>query len=194
MSISLEKGQKIRLAKESGAALDKVILGLGWDVAARKGGFLSFFGGSGEIDLDASCLLFNSARQLVDVVWFEQLRSRDGSIQHTGDNVTGAGEGDDEQIIVELSRVPPQVTTLVFVVNSFSGQTFDRVQNAFCRLVDAVTQQEFAMYRLNAQGDHTAMIMAKLYRHAGEWRMHAIGAYAQGKTVQSLLPVITDHL
>ncbi|MEO5340594.1 MAG: TerD family protein [Magnetococcus sp. MYC-9] len=193
MSISLQKGQKIRLAKESGTALDRVILGLGWDVAAKKKGILSFLGG-GEIDLDASCLMFDEARQLVDVVWFEQLRSRDGSIQHTGDNVTGAGEGDDEQIIVELSRVPAQVASLVFVVNSFSGQSFERVQNAFCRLLDASNQQEFATYQLNAQGDHTAMIMAKLYRHAGEWRMHAIGAYAQGKTVQSLLPVVINHI
>lgn len=194
MSISLQKGQKIRLAKESGAIMDKVILGLGWDVAAKKGGLLSFLGASGGVDLDASCLLFDGAGQLVDVVWFEQLRSLDGSILHTGDNVSGAGDGDDEQIKVELSRVPIQVTTLVFVINSFSGETFDRIQNAFCRLVDAATQQEFAMYRLDGQGNHTAMVMAKLYRHAGEWQMHAIGEYGHGKTVHSLLPIIANHL
>ncbi|MEO5332240.1 MAG: TerD family protein [Magnetococcus sp. YQC-5] len=194
MSISLQKGQKIRLSKESGAAMDQVILGLGWDVTTKKSGLLSFLGSDGEIDLDASCLLFNDAKQLLDVVWFEQLRSRDGSIQHTGDNVTGAGEGDDERIIVELSRVPTAVTTLVFVVNSFNGQTFDRVQNAFCRLIDASNQREYAIYRLDSQGSHTAMIMAKLYRHSGEWRMHAIGAYGRGKTVQALLPDIEKHI
>ncbi|MBF0127854.1 MAG: TerD family protein, partial [Magnetococcales bacterium] len=115
MSVSLQKGQKISLSKDSGAILDKIILGLGWDLSKKKGGWLRFLGVGGEIDLDASCLMFNSAGQLVDLVWFEQLRSRDGSIQHTGDNMTGEGEGDDERIIVELSRVPLEITSLVFV-------------------------------------------------------------------------------
>ncbi|MBF0428123.1 MAG: TerD family protein [Magnetococcales bacterium] len=194
MSVSLQKGQKISLTKESGVALDKVVMGLGWDVAAKKGGLLSFFAGSEDIDLDASCLQFDSSGQLLDVVWFQQLQSRDGSIQHTGDNVTGAGEGDDEQIVVELSRVPASVTSLVFVVNSFGGHTFDRVQNAYCRLQDAASQKEIAIYRLESQGSHTAMVMSKLYRHAGEWRMHAIGAYGQAKTVHDLLPIIATYI
>ncbi|MBF0582882.1 MAG: TerD family protein [Magnetococcales bacterium] len=194
MSISLQKGQKIRLSKESGEALDKVILGLGWDVSTPKKGLLSFFGLSSEIDLDASCLLFDKAGQLVDIVWFDQLSGLNGAVQHTGDNVTGAGEGDDEQIVVDLSQLPPAVTTLVFVVNSYNGQSFDRVQNAYCRLLEAGSRQEIARYSLDSHGEHTAMIMTKLYRHVGEWRMHAIGSFDHGKTPHDLLPVVKSYL
>ncbi|WP_193771282.1 TerD family protein, partial [Candidatus Magnetaquicoccus inordinatus] len=182
MGINLSKGQKISLNKESGQPLQQVVMGLGWDIVKKSGGLLSFFSSNNEIDLDASCLLFDQNNQIVDAVWFQQLHSRDGSIQHTGDNVTGAGEGDDEQILVNLAMVPQGVKFLVFVVNSFTGHTFDRVQNAYCRLVDRSTQQEVARYQLNSQGPHTAMIMAKLYRHAGEWKMHAIGENGRGKT------------
>ncbi|MBF0097690.1 MAG: TerD family protein [Magnetococcales bacterium] len=194
MSVNLTKGQKISLSKESGTPLNQIIMGLGWDVTKKSGGLLSIFSSSNEIDLDASCLLFDQNNQIVDAVWFQQLRSRGGCVQHTGDNVTGAGEGDDEQILVSLSTVPMGVKYLVFVVNSFSGHSFERVQNAYCRLVDATTQQEVARYQLNSQGPHTAMVMAKLYRHAGEWKMHAIGETGRGKTFHDLLPVISSHL
>src|SRR4051812_12964011 len=127
MGVSLTKGQRISLQKEGGGALTKVIMGLGWDAKKKKAGFLGFGGGSQEIDLDASCLLFDESRSLVDAVWFRQLKSRDGSIVHTGDNRTGAGEGDDEQIIVDLSAVPATVKSLVFVVNSFTGQDFSQI-------------------------------------------------------------------
>jgi tellurium resistance protein TerZ len=130
----------------------------------------------------------------VDVVWFRQLKSRDGSIVHTGDNRTGAGEGDDEQIIVELARVPVHVKSLVFTVNSFTGQDFAQVKNAYCRLVNATNQNEVARYDLSVQGAHTAQIMAKLYRHNGDWKMHAIGENGSGRTFDELLPLITPHL
>ena len=135
MAISLSKGQTISLAKES-AGLSKIHMGLGWDPVKKKVGFLASLlggggGGGGDIDLDASCLMFDQAKQLVDIVWFRQLKSKDGAVTHTGDNLTGEGDGDDESIIVDLDRLPAGVQTLVFTVNSFRGQTFDEVENAF---------------------------------------------------------------
>ncbi|MDR0354280.1 MAG: TerD family protein [Deltaproteobacteria bacterium] len=204
MGVNLQKGQKISLAKEGGAGLTKVVMGLGWDAVQppqqqKKGFFKSLLGGGGsdgrvDIDLDASCGMFDENKQLVDCVWFQQLRSKDGSILHTGDNLTGEGEGDDEQIIVDLPRVPANVKYLVFTVNSFRGQTFNEVENAFCRLVDGSNQNEIAKYALSGGGNFTAMIMAKLYRHNNEWKMHAIGESTSGRTVADLVPGMTNCL
>jgi tellurium resistance protein TerZ len=198
MAVNLQKGQKISLEKEAGGALARVTMGLGWDVAQKR----SFFGLGGligknagdPIDLDASCVLFDEQNRPVDVVWFRQLKSRDGSVLHTGDNRTGAGDGDDEQIIVDLRAVPPQIKSLVFTVNSFTGQNFAQVENAFCRLVDTGSNREIARYDLSVQGSHTAQIMVKLYRHNGEWKMHAIGENGSGRTFDDLMPQIVPHL
>ena len=193
MSVSLQKGQKISLDKEAGGALRAVTMGLGWD-AIKKKGLFGFGGKSESVDLDASVVMFDEAGKLVDTVWFRQLRSRDGSVSHTGDNRTGAGDGDDEQINVDLSAVPANVKSLVFTVNSFTGQNFSQVENAYCRIVNASNQQEVARYELSVQGAHTAQIMAKLYRHNGEWKMHAIGENGSGRTFEDLMPLITPHL
>jgi tellurium resistance protein TerZ len=193
MSVNLQKGQKISLDKEAGGSLSRVVMGLGWD-AIKKKGLFGFGARTESVDLDASCLLFDESGRAVDAVWFRQLKSKDGSIVHTGDNRTGAGEGDDEQIIVDLSHVPPQVRALVFTVNSFTGQNFSQVENAYCRIVNAANQQEVARYDLSVQGAHTAQIMAKLYRHNGEWKMHAIGENGSGRTFDELMPRITPHL
>jgi tellurium resistance protein TerZ len=193
MTVNLQKGQKISLDKEAGGALSRVTMGLGWD-AIKKGGFFGLGARTESVDLDASCVLFDEANRPVDVVWFRQLRSRDGSIVHTGDNRTGAGEGDDEQIIVDLARLPGNVKSLVFTVNSFTGQNFSQVQNAYCRIVNAADQREVARYDLSVQGSHTAQIMAKVYRHNGEWKMHAIGENASGRTFDELMPMIAPHL
>lgn len=198
MGVSLQKGQKISLEKEASGSLTRIVMGLGWDAAkAKSGGLLGgLFGGGGDgnIDLDASCLLFDDQGNLLDAVWFRQLRSRDGSIQHTGDNLTGEGDGDDEQIVVELPKVPANVKSLVFTVNNYTGQDFSRVQNAFCRIVNGADKKEIARYDLSCQGSHSAMIMAKLYRHNDEWKMHAIGETGQGRTFDQLLPQIRPHL
>jgi tellurium resistance protein TerZ len=193
MTVNLQKGQKISLEKEAGGALSRAVMGLGWDAIKSKG-FFGFGAKTESVDLDASCVMFDEANRPVDVVWFRQLKSRDGSIVHTGDNRTGAGDGDDEQIIVDLARVPPNVKSLVFTVNSFTGQNFSQVQNAYCRIVNAANQQEVARYDLSVQGVHTAQIMAKLYRHNGEWKMHAIGENASGRTFDDLMPMISAHL
>lgn len=196
MAINLQKGQKISLSKEAGGGLNKVIMGLGWDAKKSGGGFLKgmFGGGDDAIDLDASCVLFDDNNKLVETVYFGHLKSRDGSVVHTGDNRTGVGDGDDEQIRVELDKVPATVKSLVFTVNSYTGQTFNAVENAYCRLIDAASGQEIARYTLSAQGSHTAQIMAKLYRHGGEWKMHAIGENGTGRTIENLLPQIVVHL
>lgn len=199
MAVSLQKGQKISLDKEAGGTLTRVKMGLGWDVASsqKSGGFLGgLFGGSGgndSIDLDASCIMFDNNKQPMDAIWFGQLTSKDGSIQHTGDNRTGAGDGDDEVINVDLSRIPANVQSFVFTVNSFAGQTFERVSNAFCRIINANNNSEVARYNLSAQGSHTALILAKVYRHNGEWKMHAIGETASGRTFHDLMPAIMPH-
>ena len=202
MAVNLQKGQKISLEKEAGGTLNQIKMGLGWDVASAKssgGGFLSgLFGGGGgssdSIDLDASCVLFNSAKQPIDVVYFGQLQSKDGTIVHTGDNRTGAGDGDDEVINVNLAAIPADVQALVFTVNSFTGQSFETVANAYCRILNASNNSEVARYNLSAQGSHTAMILAKVYRHNGEWKMHAIGETANGRTFNDLIPTILPHV
>jgi tellurium resistance protein TerZ len=192
--VSLTKGQTVRLEKSGGGTLSRVTMGLGWDV--RKAGGLRglFGGGGGDVDLDASCLLFDASRAMVDSVWFRQLRSRDGSIIHTGDNRTGAGDGDDEQIIVDLTAVPPQVTVLVFTVNSFTGDTFERVENAYCRLVDAAAGQEMARYQLSGSGSHTGQVMAKLSRANGGWEMKALGEKTSGRTFHDMMPAVLAQL
>ncbi|AWU95283.1 TerD family protein [Azospirillum ramasamyi] len=194
MSVSLTKGQKISLSK-NGATLTRVFMGLGWDVA-KKGGLLGgLFGGGGEsIDLDASCLVFDERGELVDEIWFRQLKGMHGAIVHTGDNLTGDGDGDDEVIKVDLSKLPASVKSLVFTVNSFRGQTFDKVANASCRLVDDTNQKELAVFALSEAGSHTGLIMAKLYRHNGEWKLHAIGEKTAGKTFHDMMPAILGML
>ncbi|BAP37141.1 TerD family protein [Acinetobacter guillouiae] len=196
MSISLVKGQKISLEKGDGSSLTKIYLGAGWDVA-KSGGFLGgLFGGGGgdSIDLDASVIIFDENNQPLDAVWFGQLKSKDGSIWHSGDNRTGAGDGDDEVIHVDLTKIPPQVKALVFTISSFRGQTFEKVENAFCRLVDSNTNTEIAKYNLSAKGNYTALIIAKVYRHNGAWKMSAIGDTCNGKTIHDMLPSIIPVL
>jgi tellurium resistance protein TerZ len=191
MAISLVKGQRISLEKESGGSLSKVVMGLGWDPVKKKGFFRTK---AVNIDLDASCALFDENKNPVDFVWFGQLKSRDGSIVHTGDNLTGEGEGDDEQIIVELKRVPANVKFLIFTVNSFRGQSFNEVENAYCRLVDDKGNKEIARYTLTGGGAYTAMIMAKVYRHEKEWKMQAVGQQTSGQTVNELIPAMVSIL
>ena len=192
MAVNLQKGQKISLEKEADGTLTSVVMGLGWDVAKKKG--LFGFGREQSIDLDASCFIFDDNNNPIDLVYFGQLASRDGSVQHSGDNRTGEGDGDDEQIAVALNRIPANVKTLVFTVSNYTGQNFSQVENAYCRLVDGQTGKEIARYDLSAQGNHTAQIMAKVYRHNGEWKMHAIGENSQGATPDLILPKIVPYL
>lgn len=183
MAISLEKGASLSLKKSNGSDLTQVTLGLGWD-AAKTG----FFGG-GEIDLDASAILLDGSKNAVDIVSFSQLRSRDGSVAHAGDNLTGAGEGDDEQIRVDLTRVSSNVQSIVFVITSYSGQKFDKVKNVFARVIDtsAGASTEVVRYDLANGGAYTAKIVAKVTRDGSGWAFTAIGNDANGKVAKNVL-------
>lgn len=183
MSVSLQKGQKVSLSKDN-AGLSKVIIGLGWDEVQRKGGF--FAPKPQAIDCDASVLVLKNGKltDKGDIIYFGNLRHRSGTIEHMGDNLTGAGDGDDEQIVVDLSRVPAEYDKIVVVVNIYHAvqrkQHFGLIQNAFIRLVDARTNTEMCKYNLSEDySGMTAMIFGEVYRYNGEWKFNAIG---QGTT------------
>lgn len=188
MALTLSKNQSISLEKTAGSGLTKVTLGLGWDPEKATGFLGKIFGsGGGEIDLDASCIMLDGDLKPVDLVWFRQLKSRDGSIQHSGDNRTGEGEGDDESITVNLNNVPASVKHLVFTTNSFTGQNFSRIKNAYCRIVNDGNNQELARFNLTEQGEHTGVVMANLSRGAGGWEFKAIGKTTHGRTADDLV-------
>lgn len=180
MSISLQKGQKVSLSKDN-AGLAKVIVGLGWDEVDRgKGGFFS--AKPQAIDCDASAILLRNGKfcDKKDLVFFGNLRHPSGSVIHQGDNLTGAGAGDDEQIMVDLTSVPADIDKIVVVVNIYQAvkrkQHFGLIKNAFIRLVDARNNNEMCKYNLSENYDGmTAMIFGEIYRHNGEWKFNAIG-------------------
>ncbi|SMB88423.1 TerD family protein [Deinococcus hopiensis] len=193
MALSLQKGQQISLIKEAGPSLSTVRMGLGWD-AIKKKGLFGFGSKSVDVDLDANALMFGQDGQLMDVVWFRQLQSKDGSVRHSGDNRTGQGEGDDETITVDLARLTPGVTTIIFSVNNYTGQDFGQIENAYCRLVNVQGEKEIARYNLSAQGSHSAMILASLKRQGSDWAMTAIGTPSRGRTYQDNLPDMRPYL
>lgn len=185
MSVSLQKGQKVSLSKDN-AGLSRVIVGLGWD-EVKQPGVKGLFGalrkgGSQPIDCDASAIMLRggkfSAKE--DLVYFGNLRHMSGTVQHMGDNLTGAGEGDDEQIIIDLAGVPAEYDRIVIVVNIYQAvkrqQHFGMIQNAFIRLVDGRNGNEMFKYNLTENySGMTAMIFGEVYRHNGEWKFSAIG-------------------
>lgn len=190
MGLSLQKGQALSLKKNDGASLTRVRMGLGWDSAApTKRGLFGGLKKAADVDLDASAIFFDGSGKAVDTVFFNQLQSKDGSTKHTGDNLTGEGDGDDETILVDLSKVSPAVAQIVFVISSYSRQTFDSVENAFCRLIDDSTagSPEVARFQLTDSGTHTAMIMAKVSRDGTGWNFTAIGDRANGRTAMDLI-------
>lgn len=179
MAISLSKGGRISLSKEA-PDLKKVHVGLGWDPRATDGT---------DFDLDASAFLLGESgkvRSDADFIFYNQLRSADGSVEHTGDNLTGAGEGDDEVVLLDLSKVPADVHKIVFTVTIHEAdarrQNFGQVGNAFIRLVNAETNVEVARYDLTEDASiETAMIFGEIYRHGNEWKFTAVGqGYAGG--------------
>lgn len=188
MSINLSKNQSINLSKSDGSALTKVRMGLGWDVA-KGGGFLSgLFGGGDSIDLDASVIGFDANGSNVDVVYFGNLRGFNGAVRHTGDNRTGDGDGDDESILVDLSKLPSNVHSLVFTVNSYTGQTFEKISNASCRLVDQSSgrENEVAKVNLSQSGTHTGVAMAAIVRTNGGWSFKSVSEICNGRTINDI--------
>ena len=181
MGVSLSKGGNVSLTKEAGAAgLNAVTVGLGWDVRSTTGT---------DFDLDASAIGCNAEGKVVSdqhFVFFNNLTSPDGSIQHTGDNLTGEGEGDDEQIKVGVASVPAEVDKIVFPVSIYDAdnrqQNFGQVRNAFIRVVNDANGQELARYDLSEDAStETAMVFGELYRAGAEWKFRAVGqGYATG--------------
>ncbi|WP_280716223.1 TerD family protein [Kitasatospora sp. MAP5-34] len=176
--VNLVKGASVSLEKNGRPFLASVRMGLGWEPAGR----------GRDIDLDASCIAFDAQRNKVETAWFMKLNIFNGAIAHSGDNLTGEGEGDDEAITVHLEGLPPQVCGLVFVVNSFSGQRFTEIKNAYCRLLDATSGQELVRFDLTRSEPHTGVVMCKLVRqYSGEWVMTAIGEYVDAKTARGMV-------
>ncbi|WP_134766746.1 TerD family protein [Nocardioides sp. 1609] len=187
--VNLTKGQTVNLVKDDNQKLTMVRMGLGWD-AIKKGGF--FGSREVDVDLDASAVLF-AGGQVADLAFYNNLTTKDGSIQHMGDNRTGEGDGDDEVVAVDLTRVPVHVDTVFFIVTSYQGQTFEQIQNAFCRLIDHA-DGELARYTLTGGMAYTGMVMAKLHRVGSDWKFTAIGDGIQAKTPLDALPLLNAYL
>lgn len=168
--IDLTQGQELLLTTEDGRPRTRLQVGLGWD-KLRTAGFMGT--GAPHIDLDASAVAFADG-QLADLAFYNNLQTRDGSVVHLGDNLTGGEQGDDEVLTVDLSRVHPRIDTIVFLVSSYQGHTFEWINNAYCRLID-VDGAELARYTLTGGLPDTGLAMAKLFRDGEMWRLRAIG-------------------
>ena len=187
MGINLQKGQKIDLTK-GGGGLRQVLVGLGWDEAQQRGGF--FAPKPQPIDCDASAILCGANGKLISnntdesVVYFGNLRHYSGAVVHQGDNLTGEGDGDDEQIMVNISLIPPQVEKVVFVVNIYDARTrkqhFGLIRNAFIRLVNMDNHTEICRYNLSENYNNmTGLVVGEIYKKNGEWKFNAIGQPVQ---------------
>ena len=179
MAISLTKGQKVDLTKNN-PGLKNVLVGLGWDINRFESG--------SDFDLDASAFLVQENGKVSgdqDFIFYSNLEHPSGAVVHLGDNRTGAGDGDDEQITVDLSKVPENIARIAFTVTIYDAesrrQNFGQVANAFIRLVNADTDEEIVRYDLGEDFSiETAMVVGELYRHNGEWKFNAIGSGYQG--------------
>jgi len=195
MAINLEKGQRISLTKEA-LGLTKVMCGLGWDIAKKADGGRLGNSNTRNLDLDASVICLDDKGKINDianVVYFGNLSHRSGAITHLGDNPTGEGEGDDEQVIVDLDKVPVEIARLVFTVNIYEGiarkQDFAMVKNAFVRLVNMSNNKELARYNLSGLEymGMTGIMIAEIYRHNNEWKMGAIGNGVRANGLEELV-------
>ena len=179
MPVSLQKGQKVNLTKGN-PGLSKVVVGLGWDV--------NQFDTGGDFDLDAAAFLLSDSGKVTkseDFVFYGNLQHPSGSVQHMGDNLTGEGDGDDEQIRIELSKVPENLTKIAFTVTIYEPeqrrQNFGQVNNAFIRIYNEDTGEELLRYDLGEDFSiETAVVFGELYKNNGEWKFNAIGSGYQG--------------
>lgn len=185
MSINLQKGQRISLTKDN-PGLKKTMVGLGWDPVQQsaKGLLGGLFGGKqADVDCDASVIMLDENDKLrgkENLIYFGNLKSKCGSVQHMGDNITGNGDGDDEQIMVDLSSIPQNIAKLVFVVNIYAAakrkQHFGMIKNAFIRLVNLTDNKEMLRFNLTEQySGKTGLFVGEIYRNNGEWKFIAVG-------------------
>ncbi|MER5920480.1 TerD family protein [Streptomyces mirabilis] len=183
--VSLQKNQTVSLVKGGRPLLSQVKMGLGWEPAYR----------GKDIDLDASVIAYGPQRNHIDSCYFGKLSIINGAIKHSGDNLTGEGGGDDEVIVVDLGRLPQDVTGLVFTVNSFSGQKFTEVAKAYCRLLDAATGEELVRFDLTNAEAQTGVMMAKMIKQfSGEWEMTAMGDFVKSRTVRGMVKPAAQSL
>lgn len=191
MAINLQKGQRIDLRKEDGRDLKSVMVGLGWDPVQQK---RRLFGGPPNIDCDASVFLCRDGKLVNnnDIVCFFNLKHKTKCVVHMGDNLTGEGEGDDEEIRIDLAGLPEEYDKLIVVVNIYQAkkrrQHFGMIQNAFVRIVDVDNGKELMRYNLSGvdYADKTAMIFGELYRHNGKWKFAAVGAGTGDNSIEEL--------
>jgi len=183
--VSLAKRQSVSLVKTGAPRLTRVRMGLGWDPAP----------GARNVDLDASVIAFDPTGKDLGKVWFMHKTEFNGAIRHSGDNLTGQGEGDDEVIYVELGQLPPNVTALAFTINSFQGQNFTDIARAFCRLVDDTSNAELVRFDLSDSKPETGVLMCALYRQPDNtWVMQAIAEFHKGKTVKAMVDFSAQQL
>ncbi len=179
MAINLSKGQKVDLTKGN-ASLSKLLIGLGWDTNA--------FNGTEDFDLDASVFMADASGKCLNeqgFIFYGNLQHTSGSVIHCGDNRTGEGDGDDEQIQIDLKLVPPEIEKIAFTATIYDAldrrQNFGQVSNAYIRIIDEVTNQELIRYDLGEDFSiETALVVGEIYRHNGEWKFNAIGSGFQG--------------
>ena len=194
MAISLTKGQKVSLTKEK-PGLSEIFVGLGWDeVQQNKGFFASLLGGAKEdIDCDASVYLLKNGKLMSedDIVYFNNLNHKSGAVHHHGDNLTGGGDGDDEQVSISLAKVPAEYDRIVIAVNIYKAnerkQNFGLVQNAFIRVVDKSNNSEICRYNLTDDySGSTGIIFGEVYRDGGEWKFNAAGQGIQASYINDV--------
>lgn len=198
MAINLEKGQRISLEKSNGTKLQNICVGINWGAIEKKG----FFGTKKEaVDLDASCALYDENKQLQEVIYFGNLKSKSGAVKHSGDDLTGDMGGDDgldnEVITVDLGGLGATTTYVAFVLNSFRGQDFGSIPFASIRVYEGTPKQvteEFARYNIaggNFAG-HVSMVLGVFYKRNGEWKLNAIGEPTKDRKLQETVQTVTQ--
>ena len=192
MAVNLQKGQKVELRKENGTTLRRVMVGLGWDEVEHKRGLFTLK--PQDIDCDASAFVCTNGHLMgvSDIVYYGNLTHSSGAIRHMGDNLTGSGEGDDEEIFVNLMELPEKYDKIIIVVNIYQAakrsQHFGMVRNAFIRICDAeANNRELCRYNLSENYDGmTAMVFGELYRYQGTWKFNAIGQPTRDDSISEL--------
>lgn len=201
MAINLVKGQKINLKKDNGSTLQNICVGVNWGAIEKKG----WLGGVKKeaVDLDASCILYDSSKNAIDVIYFGNLKSKDGSIKHSGDDLTGDMDGDDgldnEIITVDFSKLSSNVEHVAFVLNSFRGHDFGTIPFASIRIYEGTpsrVNEVFATYNI-AKGEgfagHVSMVMGVFYKRNGEWKFNAIGEPTKDRKLEETIKTVTQN-
>jgi tellurium resistance protein TerZ len=200
MAINLEKGQRINLEKSNGSKLQNVCVGVNWGAIIKKG----IFGGTTKeaVDLDASCATFNDSNLLLETIYFGNKKSKNGSIKHSGDDLTGDMDGNDgldnEVITVDLAKLPAEVSKIAFVLNSFRGQDFKTIPYASIRIYEGApdrVNEVFATYDIANDASFAgsvSMVMGVFYKRNGEWKFNAIGEATSDRDLQSTLVTVTS--